>query len=71
MFRIAPKQNVFKFKIVPHKQKSMATNFFFGRKMGPLANDAMHEHNGKSGTGDRGIAFFGGKTCSTLTLTSN
>ena len=54
MSGIAPKQYVFKFKIVPHKQKSMAKKKI-GRKMGPLANWALclstPKHNGKSGTG--------------------
>jgi len=55
MSRIAPKQNVFKFKIAPHKQKSIVKNLF-GRKKPPppLANGAMclstPMHNGKSGT---------------------
>jgi hypothetical protein len=32
---IAPKQNAFKFKIAPHKQKSIVNFYFvFGRKMG-------------------------------------
>jgi hypothetical protein len=36
MSGIAPKQNAFKFKIAPRKQKSMA-KFVFGRKkMNPL-----------------------------------
>jgi hypothetical protein len=40
MSGIAPKQNAFKFKIAPHKQKFIV-NIFFGRKMGPLANGAL------------------------------
>jgi hypothetical protein len=44
-----------KFKIAPHKQKSIVKNFF-GRKMGPLGNWALclstTNHNGKSGTAD-------------------
>jgi hypothetical protein len=41
MSGIAPKQNAFKFKIAPHKQKSIVKNKF-GRKMPPpLANDAL------------------------------
>jgi hypothetical protein len=57
MSGIVPKQNAFKLKIAPHKQKSIV-KLFFGRKMPPpppsLANVAMclntHKHNGKSGT---------------------
>jgi len=53
MSRIAPKQNSFKFKIAPHKQKSIVKNIF-GRKMGLSANGALclstPKHNGKSGT---------------------
>jgi hypothetical protein len=56
MTGIAPKQNAFKFKIVPHKQKSMAKKKIIGRKMGPLTNGALclstPKHNGKSGTDD-------------------
>jgi hypothetical protein len=54
MSGIAPKQNAFKFKITPHKQKSII-NFIFGRKMPPLSNEALclstSKHNGKSCTG--------------------
>ena len=54
MSRIAPEQNAFKFKIAPHKQKSIVKLFFFGRKMGPV-NGALclstPKHNDKSGTG--------------------
>jgi len=48
-------RNAFKFKIAPHKQKSIVKKKF-GRKMGPLANGASlstPKHNGKSGTGDK------------------
>jgi len=50
MSGIAPKQNSFKFKIAPHKQKSIVKNIF-GRKMGLPAN------NCKSGTGTK-LAFM-------------
>jgi hypothetical protein len=52
MSGIAPKQNAFKFKIAPHKQKSIVKNVF-GRKMSPLPlgqRDLVLKHNGKSGT---------------------
>ena len=53
MSGIAPKQNAFKFKIAPLKQKSIVKKIC-GRKMGPLANGALSlitpKHNGKSGT---------------------
>jgi hypothetical protein len=57
MSGIAPKQNTFKFKIAPHKQKS--TVKLFWQEYEPpsplLANEAMclstPKHNGKSGTG--------------------
>jgi hypothetical protein len=57
---ITPKQNAFKFKIAPHKQKSIVKKKI-GRKMSPLANGALcSKHNGKSGTGaNRGIGRFG------------
>jgi hypothetical protein len=59
MSGIAPKQNAFKFKIAPHKQKPIVKKI--GRKMSPppppppsLANGALclstPKHNGKSGT---------------------
>jgi hypothetical protein len=61
MSGIAPKQNAFKFKIAPHKQKSIVKNFWQeddappGQR-GPLANEALclstPKHNGKSGTVD-------------------
>jgi hypothetical protein len=38
MSGIAPKQNAFKFKIAPHKQKYIVKKN--SRKMGPLANGA-------------------------------
>ncbi len=41
MSGIAPKQNAFKFKIAPHKQKSIVKKKQKkSRKMGPLANGA-------------------------------
>ena len=47
-------QEILKFLIAPHKQKSIVKKVFFGRKMGPLANGApclsTPKHNGKSGT---------------------
>jgi 1-deoxy-D-xylulose 5-phosphate reductoisomerase len=50
---IAPKQNAFKFKIAPHKQKSIVKIVLTGRG-GPLTNEALclstPKHNGKSGT---------------------
>jgi hypothetical protein len=53
MSGIAPKQNAFKFKIAPDKQKSIVKKIY--RKMGHLANGALclstPKHNGKSGTG--------------------
>jgi hypothetical protein len=54
MSGIAPKQNTFKFKIAPHKQKSIVKMLgVSGRKMCPLANGALclstPKHNGKSG----------------------
>ena len=51
---IVPKQNAFKFKIAPHKQKSIV--ICFDRKMSPHPppNEALclstPKHNGKSGT---------------------
>ena len=53
MSGITPKQNAFKFKIAPHKQKSMD----FGRKMGPpVQRGPVLKHNGKSGTGSSNIS---------------
>jgi hypothetical protein len=56
MYGIAPKQNAFKFKIAPHKQKSIVKKIV-GRKMPlppPLANGVLclstPKHNGKSST---------------------
>jgi hypothetical protein len=58
MSGIAPKQNAFKFKISPHKQKSIVKTILAGRwdppgQRGPLANEALWlstpKHNGKSG----------------------
>jgi hypothetical protein len=40
MSGIAPKQNAFKFKIAPQKQKSIVKKII-GRKMAPLANGAQ------------------------------
>ena len=52
MSGVALKQSAFKFKIVPHKQKSIIN--CFGQKDGPLANGALwlstSKHNVKSGT---------------------
>jgi hypothetical protein len=59
MFGIAQKQNAFKFKIAPHKQKPIVDIFLAGRcpmplPPTPLANGALclstPKHNGKSGT---------------------
>jgi hypothetical protein len=56
MSGIAPKQNVFKFKIAPHKQKSIVKNVFW-QEDGSLANRALclstPNHNGKFGPGQR------------------
>jgi hypothetical protein len=56
MSGIAPKQNAFKFKIAPHKQKSIV-KYVLGRKIHPpppLANGDLNlstpKHIGKSGT---------------------
>jgi len=50
MSGIAPKQNAFKFKIAPHKQKSIVKKKF-GRKMDPPGQRGpVLKHNGKSGT---------------------
>jgi hypothetical protein len=53
MSGIAPKQNAFKFKIAPQKQKSIVNNFWQEDEV-PLANEALclstPKHNGKSGT---------------------
>ena len=61
MSGIVPKQNVFKFKIEPHKQKSIV-KYNFGRTMGPLANGAMclstPKHNGKSDTAQMGLGLW-------------
>jgi hypothetical protein len=48
MSGIAPKQNAFKFKIVLHKQKSMAKKKKIGRKRGPRANWAPSLTNPKT-----------------------
>ena len=66
MSGIPPKQNAFKFKIAPHKQKSIV-KMFFGRKMPlPLANGALclctPKHNGKSGTDGGTISYEIGQT---------
>jgi len=56
MSGIAPKQNAFKFKIAPHKQRPIVKKKKIGRKMPPppFANGALclstPKHNGKSGT---------------------
>jgi hypothetical protein len=56
MSGIAPKQNAFKFKIAPHKHKSIVKKKL-GQEDGPLANGTLclstPKHNGKSGTADR------------------
>jgi hypothetical protein len=55
MSGIAPKQNAFKLKIAPNKEKSIAKKYF-GKKMPPHppANEALclstPRHNDKSGT---------------------
>ena len=53
MSGIAPKQNTIKFKIAPHKQKSIVKNILAGR-CPPPANGALclstPKHNGKSDT---------------------
>jgi hypothetical protein len=52
MSGIVPKQNAFKFKIAPRKQKSIVKCFLAGRWA--LVNGALclsaPKHNGKSGT---------------------
>jgi hypothetical protein len=52
MSGIASKQNAFKFKIAPHKQKSIG--FLLAGKWAPLPNGILclstPKHNGKSGT---------------------
>jgi hypothetical protein len=52
MSGIAPKQNAFKFKIAPHKQKSIVKKIAGRCPPPPLANGALctPKHNGKSGT---------------------
>jgi hypothetical protein len=53
MSGIAPKQNAFKFKIVPHKQKSIVKKIW-QEDEALLANEALclstPKHKGKSGT---------------------
>jgi hypothetical protein len=53
MSGIAPKQNIFKFKIA-HKQKSIIIIFFWQEDEAPLVNEALclstPKHNGKSST---------------------
>jgi hypothetical protein len=53
MSGIAPKQNAFKFKIAPHKQRSIVT-ILWQEDEAPQANKALclctPKHNGKSGT---------------------
>jgi hypothetical protein len=55
-------QEILKFKIAPHKQKSIVKNFF-GRNMGPLTNGVLclstPQHNGKSGTDINDTPIFG------------
>jgi hypothetical protein len=43
MSGIAPKQNAFKFKIAPNKQKSIV-KMFFGRKMSPKCVRWIHAY---------------------------
>ena len=56
MFGIAPKQNAFKLKIAPNKQKSVAKKIYWQEDAPPLplANEALclstPRHNDKSGT---------------------
>jgi hypothetical protein len=54
MSGIAPKQNAFKFKIAPHKQKSIVKCIWQGDEAS-LTNEALclstPKHNDKSGTG--------------------
>ena len=51
-------RHAFKFKIAPHKQKSIVKFFWAGRWGPPLANEALclstPKHNGKTGTDARG-----------------
>jgi hypothetical protein len=50
MSGIAPKQNAFKFKIAPHKHKSIVKQLL-GRKMKPPGQRGpVLKPNGKSGT---------------------
>jgi hypothetical protein len=53
---IAPKQNAFKFKIAPHKQKSIVKMFLAGRWVPQVVNEALclstPKYSGKSGTGN-------------------
>ena len=47
---IAPKQNAFKFKIAPHKQKSIVAKFCWQEDRPPGQQGPVLKHNGKSGT---------------------
>jgi hypothetical protein len=50
---IVPKKKAFKFKIAPHKQKSIVKKKKIVKKMPPLPGQGgpVLKHNGKSGTG--------------------
>jgi hypothetical protein len=54
MSEIAPKQNAFKFKIAPHKQKSIVRKQNWQEDEASLAKEDLclstPNHNGKSGT---------------------
>ena len=55
MAGIAPKQNVFKFKIAPHKQKSIVKKLLWQEDPQPPGTKgtlclSTSKHNGKSGT---------------------
>ena len=60
MSGIAPKQNAFKFKIAPHKQKSIVKKCW-QEDEAPLANEALclstPKHNGKSDTAPKYAAI--------------
>jgi hypothetical protein len=50
MSEIAPKQNAFKFKIAPHKQKSIVTKNWQEDAPSPSQRGPLLKHNGNSGT---------------------
>jgi hypothetical protein len=62
MSGIAPKQNAFKFKIAPHKQKSIV-KFIWQGDEASLTNEALclstPKHNGKCGTVHSTISYYG------------